>query len=284
MNNLNNGKRIDIRLIALDLDGTLLNSDKQLSPRNRTALFQAAQKGILIVPTTGRLPGALSPAVRSLPFLRYVIAVNGAIISDVLTGEVLRRQEISNHDALRILDVLQKYDGIYDCYVDGCGYMNAEMLAKAEHYTEDSHQLKLVRDTRRPVADLKSFLLDRGCSVQKSQIMFSCRKDRDRALSELRVLLPDFLHTCTYSTNIEINSPAANKGAALSFLCDHLNIPIECTMSFGDGSNDITMLKAAGIGVVMGNAEPDILPYGDITAPTCDEDGVADIIERYVLK
>ena len=63
MNNLNNGKKIDIRLIALDLDGTLLNSDKQLSPRNRTALFQAAQKGILIVPTTGRLPGALSPAV-----------------------------------------------------------------------------------------------------------------------------------------------------------------------------------------------------------------------------
>ncbi|MDD5832845.1 MAG: Cof-type HAD-IIB family hydrolase [Clostridiales bacterium] len=273
----------EIRLIALDLDGTLLNSDKQLSPRNRSALFRASEKGILIVPTTGRLPGALSPAVRSLPFLRYVIAVNGAIVSDVVTGEVLSRQEISNRDALRILDALQKYDGIYDCYIDGCGYMNAKMLAKAEYYTEDSHQLKLVRDTRKPVEDLKSFLLDRGCPVQKAQIMFSCREDRDRALSELKALLPDFLHTCTYSTNIEINSPAANKGAALSFLCDHLNIPMECAMSFGDGSNDITMLKAAGIGVVMGNAEADILPYGDIIAPTCDEDGVADVLERLVL-
>ncbi len=273
----------DIKIICLDLDGTLLNSKKELSPRNRAALEKAAAKGVLIVPTTGRLAGALTPSVACLPFLRYVIAVNGAIISDVVTGEVLDRQEIPNEQALRILDVLDTYPGIYDCYIDGSGYMNADMLARAEDYTIDSHHLELVRKTRKPVPDLKEYLRSYGGPVQKSQIMFQNRAIRDSVLPDIRKKLPDFLHSCTYETNIEINSLTAHKGAALKFLCEYLHIPIECAMSFGDGSNDISMLQMAGTGVVMANADPDILPYGDLIAPPCDEDGVAQIIEKYVL-
>ena len=276
-------KKYDIRLICLDLDGTLLNSDKQLSERNRRALAECAARGIYIVPTTGRLAGALTPSVAALPFLRYVIAVNGALIEDLKTGEVLCREEIPNADALRILSVLDRFPGIYDCYIDGCGYMNAEMLEKAQDYTIDAHHLALVQSTRKPVADLQAFVRDKGCTVQKSQIMFHSREIRDEALPKIRALLPDFLHSCTYATNIEINSPRAHKGAGLEFLCRHLGIPIANTMSFGDGSNDISMLQAAGVGVVMANADADILPYGDITAPSCDEDGVAQILERYVL-
>ena len=273
----------DIKMICLDLDGTLLNSDKQLSERNRRALTEAAARGIYIVPTTGRLAGALTPSVASLPFLRYVIAVNGAMISDVVTGETLCREEIANADALRILSVLDDFPGIYDCYIDGCGYMNAEMLARAEKYTIDEHHLELVRSTRKPVDDLKRFVREKGCTVQKSQIMFENRAVRDSVLPVIRERLPEFLHSCTYVTNIEINSPRAHKGAGLEFLCRYLGIPTSSAMSFGDGSNDISMLQAAGVGVVMANADEDILPYGDLIAPSCDEDGVAQILEQYVL-
>ncbi len=272
-----------IKIICLDLDGTLLNSEKTLSPRNRAALEKAAGKGIWIIPTTGRLAGALTPSVACLPFLRYVIAVNGAIITDLATGEVLDRQEIPNGQALHILNVLDRYPGIYDCYIDGCGYMNREMLERAADYTMDEFQLTLVRQTRKPVEDLKEYLKEYGGPVQKSQIMFRNRAERDKVLSDIRNTLPDFLHSCTYSNNIEINCKTAHKGAALKFLCDYLNIPIECAMSFGDGSNDISMIQAAGVGVVMANADPEILQYGDLIAPSCDEDGVAQIIEKYVL-
>ena len=273
----------DIKLITLDLDGTLLNSDKQLSNRNRLALTAVASKGIYIVPATDRPAGSLTPYARELPFLRYVIAVNGALVSDIATGETLIKNEISNADALRIIEVLKAFNGIYDCYIDGCGYMNADMLAKAADYTVDIHHYELVKSTRRPVGDLSSYLRTAGSSVQKSQIMFRSRAERDAALTEIGRQLPEFLLSCTYATNIEINSPDASKGAALRFLCGHLGISTENTMSFGDGSNDISMLKAAGIGVIMSNADEELYRYGDIIAPSCDEDGVARIIEEYVL-
>lgn len=275
--------KYDIKIITLDLDGTLLNSDKQLSDRNRAALAAAAARGIYIVPATGRLASALTPSIRELPFLRYVISVNGALIEDVTSGSVLIRNEISNADALRILDVLKDYPGIYDCYIDGHGYMNREMLEKAADYTIDDKHLELVRSTRKPVDDLRHYVIEWGQSVQKSQIMFRSRADRDRYLPEIEQRLPDFLHSCTYSSNIEINSPAAHKGAALSFLCSYLGIPLANAMSFGDGSNDISMLQTAGVGVIMSNADAGLLHCGDIIAPSCDEDGVAQIIEEYVL-
>lgn len=275
--------KYDIKIITLDLDGTLLNSEKKLSVRNRAALTAAADKGIYIVPATGRLASALTPSVRELPFLRYVISVNGALIEDVTSGEVLIRNEIPNADALRILDVLRDYPGIYDCYIDGCGYMNREMLDKASDYTIDEKHLELVRSTRKPVADLRQYVIDWARSIQKSQIMFRSRADRDRYLPEIEKRLPDFLHSCTYSSNIEINSPDAHKGAALKHLCAHLGIPLANAMSFGDGSNDISMLQSAGVGVIMSNADSELLHFGDIIAPSCDEDGVAQIIEEYVL-
>ena len=273
----------DIKIITLDLDGTLLNFDKQLSVRNLNALTAAAAKGILIVPATGRLASALTPAVRELPFLKYVISVNGALIEDVCSDQILRRAEISCNDALRILDVLSDYPGIYDCYIDGCGYMNADMLERAADYTIDRHHLELVLNTRKPVSDLKAYLREANCTVQKSQIMFRSREDRDRYLPDIAKRLPEFLLSCTYSSNIEINSRDASKGAALSFLCDYLGIPCSSAMSFGDGSNDVSMLQTAGIGVIMSNADRELHRYGDIIAPPCDEDGVAQIIEKYVL-
>ena len=207
----------DIRLICLDLDGTLLNSSKQLSPRNRRALDEAAARGICIVPATGRLPMGLTQEVRTLPYLRYVISINGALTYDLAENRVLSRFEIPLAGALEILDVLKDYDGIYDCYRDGQGYMNAQMLAAADEFCADTHQLELVRATRVPVPDLAAFLRGAGSgpaapntanasadgvpassgSVQKCQIMFRSRAARDAVLDEITGRLPGYLCTCS---------------------------------------------------------------------------------------
>ena len=117
----------EIRIIALDLDGTLLDSQKRLSSANRAALERAAGKGILIVPTTGRFFGMMPPAVRDLPFVRYAITINGAQVYDRETDTALVRDEIPLETALGVMELLDGHDVIYDCYRNNWGWMTAAM-------------------------------------------------------------------------------------------------------------------------------------------------------------
>ena len=117
----------EIKLIALDLDGTLLNSEKKLSARNYAALERAAALGIQIVPCTGRLLCALPEAVRGLPFLHYAICVNGAQVVDAETGRTLCRADIPHERGMEVFRTLSALPGVYDCYMDGHGWMDAAM-------------------------------------------------------------------------------------------------------------------------------------------------------------
>ena len=93
-----------IRLIAFDLDGTMLNAAKVLTPRNKAALERAVDKGILIVPTTGRLFDAIPDEIREFPFLRYAITINGAAVFDAETGNNIYRAEIPLEQALEVIE------------------------------------------------------------------------------------------------------------------------------------------------------------------------------------
>ena len=95
------------------------------------------------------------------------------------------------------------------------------------------------------------------------------------------VVFPNALFTSSVPNNIEINAPAANKGAGLKFIAQYLEIPVSATMAFGDGLNDIAMIKAAGIGVAMGNAAPEVLAAADHVTEDCDHDGVAEGIKTF---
>ena len=116
-----------IRLIAFDLDGTLLNSDKILTQRNKAALERAAEKGILIVPTTGRLFKGMPAEIRQFPFLRYAITINGAAVFDTETGDNIYRAEIPLESALEIMTYLDQFPIVYDCYKDNTGWMTQSM-------------------------------------------------------------------------------------------------------------------------------------------------------------
>ena len=96
----------DIRILALDLDGTLLDSDKNLPAANREALAAAAARGVLVVPTTGRFFGGMPESVRALPFVRYAITINGAQVYDRQTDEALVREEIPLETALAVMRYL----------------------------------------------------------------------------------------------------------------------------------------------------------------------------------
>jgi len=270
-----------IKLMVLDLDGTLLNRDKELSPGNYAALLRAAEAGIHVVPCTGRFFRAMPQAVRELPFLRYAITINGAQILDVSADRVLHQALIPPGEAEAVFDALDRLDGIYDCFQDSWGWMDRGLQSRAGEYIRDPHILAMVRNLRAPLEDFRAELRRRNRGVQKIQIFFRDPELRLQSLQELPRQFPGLSITSSLPNNIEINSARANKGDALLVLCRELGIERECTMAFGDGLNDVTMLRTARIGVAMENADPAVKAQADYVTASNDRDGVAKAIRRF---
>lgn len=282
----------DIRIIALDLDGTLLDSEKRLSEVNRAALERAAERGVLIVPTTGRFFGMMPPAVRDLPFVRYAITINGAQVYDRETDTAIVRDEIPLDMALGVMEVLDRFDVIYDCYRQNWGWMTAALQDKAADYATNEHYLKMVREFRKPVPELKAHLKATANDGDVQKIMLFARNTQVSGLSsqvldairlELAARFPEIKVTSSTWNNIELNIRTAHKGNALKRFAEHLGLGLANCMAFGDGMNDFTMVEAAGLGVAMANAEPEVKRVAKWIAPSNDDDGVAAGLEEWVL-
>lgn len=273
----------DIRIIALDLDGTLLNSNKELTERNYRALEAAAARGIEIVPTTGRFYDAMPQVIRDLPFVNYAITINGAQVAHVRTGDVLYRAEIPWQQAVEIMSVLDTLPVVYDCFMDNAAFMTAALKERIDECTDDPHYRKMVRELRQSVPELKAFITKRGQDVQKSQFFTMDMALRQRMLNELPRRFPGIITTAALLHNVEINHERANKGAAVLALAEHLGCGAENVMAFGDGLNDLSMIRAAGTGVVMANAFDEVKRYADYITDDCDHDGVAAAIEKFCL-
>ena len=274
----------DIRLIAMDLDGTLLTTDKRLTVRNRSAMGKAAEAGIFIVPATGRIYAGLPEEIRELSFVRYLILANGAAVYDREEDRVLYRAEIPQQTALEVFDWLEGFPAIYDCYQDGQAYMTAEMLKKADRYAPSPIYLKMILSLRKPVPDLKERIRAEGRAVQKIQAFCETAEAQELVMKKTAERFPQLAVTSSIARNIEINDGRANKGAALQALCDDLGIGTKAAVAFGDGSNDLSMIRTAGIGIAMGNSVPVVLDAADRIAPGNDEDGVGRMIEELLTE
>ena len=271
-----------IRLIALDLDGTLLDPDKKLSAENAAALARAAGEGIEIVPATGRFYRGMPQLIRDLPYVRYVITINGAAVFDVANRETVCGSEIPRERAVAVMERLDGLPVIYDCYQDGWGRMTQAFYDRAEEFAANAHSLDMIKNLRTPVPELKAYLKEQASGVQKIQIFFQDMDLRARMLKTLPEEFPDLVVTTSIVNNIEFNSREATKGVALKKLAARLDIPIRETMAFGDDFNDIPMLQAAGIGVAMGNADEEVKQAADHVTDGCDNSGVAHAMKHFL--
>ena len=279
-----------IRIVALDLDGTLLDSQKRLSAANRTALEEAAEMGAQIVPTTGRFFGMMPQSIRDLPFVRYAITINGAQVYDRETERAIVRDEIPLDMAIELMRLLDGYDVIYDCYRSNWGWMTAALQAKAEDYATDAHYLKMVHEFRHPVKDLKEYLAATAAEGDVQKVMLFARntpgseKVTKVIAEETARRFPAIKVTASTWNNLEFNIASAHKGNALKRFAEHLGLTLANCMAIGDGMNDLTMIKAAGIGVAMANAHPLVRAAADRIALSNDEDGVAWAISEILSK
>lgn len=146
------------KIIALDLDGTLLDSGKKLSPRSIKALELAAENGAHIVPATGRFWHGIPDSIRSLPFIRHVISINGACVLDQREERIIYSALIPWQECIAILTMLDQFDLIYDCYLDSRGWMSGRMKCDIDRIVESPHYRKMLHTLRRDVPELKAFL------------------------------------------------------------------------------------------------------------------------------
>ena len=270
------------KIIAFDLDCTLLDSDKNIPEENMRALYYAADKGVEIVPATGRIPMSIPQPLLDLPFLHYGIGANGACLFDYRAQQVIDRQEIPVELALRLIDHAHELGVPYDCYMDNCGYVSECYYGHAREFIMEPRIADLFYSNRKPVPCLEEFLVERNTPLQKLQFYFSDMDMRAYELRHLPEVFPELAVTSSVPGNIEFNLASANKGDGLKNLCRILDIPLEDSIAFGDDLNDITMIKKAGMGVAMANAKPEVLAAADMVTLTNNEAGVGHAIFKLI--
>lgn len=276
---------MDIRLIALDLDGTLLTTDKQLTEHTKKVLARAAEQGVHIVPATGRSVTGLAPEVRGLPFVRYAITVNGAAVWDMDEERIVSRKVFSPEQAREIWSFIQNRGAMLDACVDGVARMTPDFYERIDEFMPDEPRQRLIRSTRTPTENLAELIIDGTHSIEKFNVFFPLSMEAERQKLRKELERYDYLAiTSSLGNNLELNHRDATKGGGILALVKELGLLREQTMAFGDGENDISMLKTAGVGVAMENAPEIVKQAADLVTKTNDEDGVAYIIETRVLQ
>ena len=267
-----------IRLIAFDLDGTLLDDRKGIPEINLSWLRYAHDRGIYIVPATGRLPSAIPEELKEI--CRYVIAINGALVYDRLEEKAIYEAYIPYELGLELYDYAKKFDCIYDAYINSRGLISRSMYDVFEDYTPDKFYAVIQKQIRTPLESLDEYVRENRCDIQKIQFYFKDIPERDRQLDYINSHYSGRLcATTSLPSNIEINSAMATKGAALKMLCSRLGVSVSEAVGFGDGLNDLSMLTSGCFSVAMNNGAAPCIESADLVAPGNNDGGVGQVLK-----
>lgn len=277
----------NIRLIALDLDGTLYNSDGQISIKNRDTLKRAIANGITVIIATGRPFVGLPVDVLKEIGIEYAITANGAGIYRIDDRHNLFEDTISPADGAALLRRLYQYPIHLDAFINGNAYTQTSTRSLIDKLQVPPALRTYIRDSRIVVDDLPEYVLENGFSIQKLTLNFI--PDSNGVLTareDIRTLLqtcPEFHCVSGGYCNLEVNKSGVSKAKGLHFLCETLGIPLTQTLACGDSENDYAIITEAGIGVAMANAEQLLLDAADYVSCSNNEDGVACAVEHFLF-
>ena len=271
-------KKPTIYLVAVDMDGTLLHNDKSISDYTINVLRKIVEKGILLVPASGRpLNGMKAAVLNNVKGIKYAICSNGAMLMDVQKEKSINETGIPTEKALKALAYLEQFPVAVYVHTDK-GTFRAEGWEK----TGLSEKYPYIRFSEGNVKNLGEFLRTSGVNVMKMGA-FVLTDELAQKLLEKGSPIPGIAFLRTGDGIIELNSTNASKGNALYILCEKLGIQLENVLAIGDNENDISMLQAAGISAAMGNAEDDVKQAAKFVAGNNEEDGAAHFLEEWVL-
>lgn len=287
------------KLIAIDIDGTLLNSYGEVTEENKKAIKMAIDKNVNVVLTSGRMPKAILPIANEVCANKYLISGNGAAIYDVKKDKTIYNNYMRKEKVLEIIDICEKNSMFYNVYT------NNVILTKSLNYNilfyhnenkknpEDKKiKINVINDIYSYIKNytgddlLKITICDSDKMIFNS-IMNKLRRLRDIDVLEVAHMSKKIIKHGTEDFEIsyfytEITNENVNKWTAIEQLIKVLNISKEEVMTIGDNINDKEMIENAGIGVVTGNSSPYMKKIADEVVASNNESGVAEAIEKYI--
>lgn len=274
---------MSIRMVALDLDGTTLNSAGDISDRTRAALERACEQGVDVVVSTGRAYTSLPEVVKSVKGIRYAITSNGAHINLIDTGEQVFSSYLSETAVLRVAELARELDTHIEVFVDGQAYIDRDYYEFIRDNGAAFRNTSYVLWSRKPVEDAVSLLLENKDCIENVNFVFESLDVLENSREAVSAI-PEAKITSSFINNLEVGGPSTSKKAALEELMGRLGVSRDELMCCGDAPNDIEMIEFAGIGVAVGNAWGGTGDHADYIAPSNDDDGVADAVEKFVLQ
>lgn len=264
--------RSAVRLVALDLDRTILPASLELSPATIAAVKATAAAGIVPVIATGRMFASARPYAAQLGVTAPMICYQGALVADPVTGEWLLHRPMSVELAGEVIDAVSVAGFHMNVYVDDRLYvesLNDQALTYARHARLEAH----------PVGDLRRWLTEPTTKI----VVVGEPEPLDRLQDGLRASFDGRLFIAkSLPFFLEVAVPGVSKGAALRFVCARLGIDPADTIAFGDGANDVELLAEAGLGVAVTDADPALLEHAGWVVPAVEDDGVAGFLTALV--
>ena len=268
------------KIVASDLDGTLLNNNSKLSEENKAAIAELDKKGVFFVPSTGRTYSELLPELKDNEHIRFIMYTNGSVIHDKLTGEHITNYMDSSL-AAEVYELLCEYDTNITVRSGGKFYIDADKTRDddAEHYAFTPAHINVLANYAIPVHNFSEWLRTAPAIEDFSIYFGTCEEFFDgckRLDADSRLKLAKFP-----PKGLEIFSVNAGKGRALHLLADKLGIPHEETIAVGDSLNDFTMIEAAGLGLAVSNACDDLKTISSEVICSNEEHAIKYINEHY---
>ncbi|MEG1433082.1 MULTISPECIES: Cof-type HAD-IIB family hydrolase [Eubacterium] len=272
-----------IKLVALDMDGTTLDSNICLAPETREAIVRAIDAGVHVVPCTGRVFAQLPREILGIPGLNYAVTANGARVTDLRENNTLIYENPIHKDVLSmLLEIVTAYPVLLEVYIGGRTYMERSCFDAMGSYGVPEEYYSLFAESCQLIDsadDFKSLL--KSQSVEKVNIFCSDTEIKGRMAKALNTT-GEVMVTTSMETNLEINAATANKGDGLFHLCKNLGLHAQDVMAIGDSNNDMEMLKYAGLAVAMENASKPIKAISNFITTTNDALGVANAMNRFI--
>ena len=268
------------RMIAFDMDGTLLDSKKNISPATREAIKYAASCGKTVALSTGRCLAELKEYTDALEGVRFLSCVSGGYVYDLENKKYICFEPMPDSTVKSILDISKQED----CMVQ---LMNDKSIVSADD-VENMHRygMGLYRDMFRRVTymvdDVRRYFAEEKPVVVKMCIYHTDPECRERTIARLEKLDIEVMRSET--TSAECSNRGITKGKGLKALCEHLGIPAGEVIAVGDADNDAEALKTAGLSIAMGNAKAAIKEMCDAVVSDNDHDGCAEAIYDYLMK
>ena len=266
---------MEIRLIAMDLDQTALNREGRLSEHTQRVLEELLERGIQVVPASGRPLAAFPEDVMALKGLQYAIASNGTAIYHLPSNACLARFSLDPQIALDVLELTKGLPVAYEFYIHGKAWASRDYVEHPERYGAFGKTVAYIRATRSPFADAGEFLKRCGRDLDCMDVVAAEESLKRRLMEIISRRCRGVYVTTSDSRLIEISNERAGKHRALACLAAYLRIGAEGIAAFGDADNDAEMLKSAGVGIAMGNATPACREAADYVTRSHEEDGVA---------